>query len=134
MIIDCLATFSVLYFIGMKTAIIKNIPEGTVTSASGFSAGATFAGINKRAKHKLDFGILFSEVPCVTAGLFTTNKIKSAPVLLNQERLNTGRASAVVANSGCANAFTGQRGLADAAETAVLVAESLGIAPEEVLV
>lgn len=118
----------------MKTAKVDAIPGGTVTSASGFSAGATFAGINKRAKHKLDLGILFSEAPCVTAGIFTTNRIKSAPVLLSQERANKGRASAIVANSGCANAFTGERGLSDAAETASLVAESLGTAPEEVLV
>lgn len=115
-------------------ARIDSIPEGTVTSPEGFFAGATGAGINKKAKNKPDLGILFSDSVCVVAGVFTTNRIKAAPVLLSQERLKRGRARAVVVNSGCANACTGGRGLEDAARMAELAAKGVGIAPEEVLV
>jgi len=113
-------------------AKIEFIPEGTVTSPEGFQAGATCAGIKK--EDKLDLGILFSEAPCVATALFTTNKVKAAPIVLCQERLQGGRAVAVVVNSGCANAFTGEQGLRDAAEMAGLAAERLGVSPEDVLV
>jgi len=115
-------------------AEIETIPEGTVTSPEGFFAGATSAGINKKAGDKLDLGILFSETPCVAAALFTTSRLKAAPVVLSQQRLKQGKAGAVVANSGCANAFTGEGGLAHAAEMAKLTAEGIGILPEDVLV
>ena len=112
---------------------IEFIPGGTITSPEGFYAGAAYAGI-KKAKDSLDLGILFSEAPCVTAGLFTSSKIKSAPVTLCKERLKKGRALAVVANSGCANAYTGQQGIADAAEMAALAAEGIGVASEDILI
>ncbi len=115
-------------------AKIEFINGGTVTSPRGFCAGATCAGIKKPAGDVLDLGILFSEAPCTTAGLFTTNRIKSAPVVLCQERLKTGRALAVAANSGCANASTGKQGLGDAARMAALAASAIGAAPEDVLV
>jgi len=113
---------------------IETIPEGTVTSPEGFFAGATSAGISKKARDKRDLGILFSEAPCVATALFTTNRLKAAPVVLSQQRLKQGRALAVVVNSGCANAFTGDRGIRNAAEMAKLTAEGIGILPEDVLV
>lgn len=115
-------------------AKIELIPGGTVTSPNGFHAGATYAGIKKKDKDSLDLGILFSEAPCLATALFTTNRIKAAPVVLCQQRLAEGRATAVVVNSGCANAFTGEQGLADAAETAELAAKGMGLSPKEVLV
>ena len=115
-------------------AEIEFIPEGTVTSTEGFQAGATYAGIKKEVKHGLDLGILFSEAPCVATALFTTNKVKAAPVVLCQERLQDGSAVAVVVNSGCANACTGEQGLRDAVEMASLTAERMGVSPEDVLV
>ena len=115
-------------------AEIETIPEGTVTSPEGFFAGATSAGISKKAGDKLDLGVLFSEAPCVAAGVFTTNQIKAAPVVLSQKRLKQGRVEAVVMNSGCANAFTGKQGLKNATEMAKLTADGLGISPEDVLV
>jgi len=108
------------------------IPSGSVTSPEGFQAGATYAGIKK--EKGLDLGILASEVSCVAAGLFTTNRIKAAPVVLCQQRLRGGKATAVVVNSSCANACTGERGLADAVEMARLAAEVIGVSPENVLV
>ncbi len=115
-------------------AQFKAVPGGTVTSPEGFFAGAVSAGINKQAAGKLDLAVLFSETPCAAAGMFTTSKLKSAPVQLTRQRLERGEAGAVVVNSGCANAFTGGHGLADAAEVASLVAEGIGIDPEGVLV
>jgi len=112
----------------------KPIPYGTITSAQGFFAGATYAGIKTKGDGLLDLGILCSEVPCVAAGVFTTNKIKAAPVVLCQEKLAEGRAQAIVANSGCANACTGERGMADSVEMADLTAKKLGISPQQVLV
>ncbi len=118
----------------MKVTKIEFIPGGTVTSPEGFRAGATYAGIKKKSENSLDLSLLASEAPCVTAALFTTNKIKSAPVLVNQEKIKKGKAVAVIANSGCANASTGEQGLADAREMATLAANSIGAIPEDVLV
>ncbi|MCK5653877.1 MAG: bifunctional glutamate N-acetyltransferase/amino-acid acetyltransferase ArgJ [Dehalococcoidia bacterium] len=111
---------------------MKSIPGGTITTPKGFLAGATSAGL--KTKGGLDLGILYSEVSCVAAGLFTTNRIKAAPVLWCQQHVAAGRAQAIVANAGCANACTGERGFEDAAAMASLAAERLGIAPQEVLV
>jgi len=108
------------------------IPSGSITSASGFLAGAVYAGI--KSKDELDLAILGSEVDCKAAGVFTTNQIRSAPVVLSLRHIAKGWAQAVVANAGCANACTGQQGLADAAEMAKLTAAKLDMPPQEVLV
>jgi len=116
-------------------ARIEFIPSGTVTSPQGFYAGATYAGIKKKAGNGiLDLGILFSEVPCLAAAVFTRNRIKAAPVVLSRRRLGEGKALALVVNSGCANACTGDRGLRDAARMAELAAEGIGILPADVVV
>jgi len=108
------------------------IPSGNVTSPQGFSAGAVCAGIKE--KDSLDIAILSSKVPCVAAAVFTTNRIKAAPVVLCQQRLKSGKATAVVVNSDCANACTGEQGMKDAVEMAELAAGVIGVPPEEVLV
>jgi glutamate N-acetyltransferase / amino-acid N-acetyltransferase len=108
------------------------IASGSVTSVSGFSAGAVHAGI--KSTDDLDLAILCSRVTCKAAGVFTTNQIKSAPVVLSQRHVSKGRAQALVANSGCANACTGRQGLTDATGMANLAAAKLGIPPEQVLV
>jgi glutamate N-acetyltransferase/amino-acid N-acetyltransferase len=114
------------------TAGLRSVPSGSIISASGFLAGAVRAGI--KSKDEFDLAILCSEVPCTAAGIFTTNQIKSAPVILSQRHITKGRAQAILANSGCANACTGEPGLADALEMAKLTAAQLGIASEAVLV
>ena len=108
------------------------IPEGTVTSVPGFLAGAVRAGIT--GKDKPDLAILYSRMPCVAAGVFTTNLIKSAPVTLSQRHLTQRTARAIVVNSGCANACLGEQGAKDAAEMASLTATKLGIPSGEILV
>jgi len=112
--------------------LISVVKNGTVTSPQGFRAGATSAGI--KYEGRLDLGILCSERPATVAGVFTRNAVKSAPVQLSALRVSRGIARAVVANSGCANACTGDRGLNDAASMASIVATSFGFAPEDVLV
>jgi len=109
------------------------IPSGGVTSPGGFLAGAVHAGIKYQDQNRLDLGILFSRVPCVAAAVFTTNKVKAAPVLLDIERLQKGKVATVVMNSGCANACTGQQGMADAIEMTELAARHTGVKPENVL-
>jgi len=112
---------------------IDLIPGGGVTSPRGFLAGATSAGI-KTDSGRLDLGILCSEVPCTAAAVFSTNKVKAAPVILSQEKLQRNRATAVVINSGCANSNTGKQGLADAQEMAELAARHMDVIPDEVQV
>jgi glutamate N-acetyltransferase/amino-acid N-acetyltransferase len=107
------------------------IPSGTVTSPQGFTAGATCAGIKK--ENKPDLAILASRVPGIAAGVFTRNRIKAAPVVLCQQRLAGGKAAGVVVNSGCANACTGEQGLADAGEMTELAAAAIGASPGQVL-
>ena len=91
----------------------------------GFSAAAVPANI--RYSNRLDLGLIFSKVPAVTAGVFTTSKVKAAPVLLDIERLQQGRAQAILVNSGNANACTGNHGMKTAIETAALAAREMGL-------
>jgi len=109
------------------------VPSGGITSPGGFLAGAVSAGI-KYAPPRLDLGILLAEEDCRAAAVFTTNRIKAAPVLLNQRRLQGGRARAVVMNSGYANSCTGEPGMADAVAMAEIAAKHLKLVPEAVLV
>ncbi len=105
----------------------KAISSGTATSPQGFVAGAVLSGISRQKE--LDLAILYSEKPCLAAGVFTTNAIQAAPVVLSQKHLQDRSAQAVVVNSGCANACTGDAGMA-----AALVADKLSISPADVLV
>jgi glutamate N-acetyltransferase/amino-acid N-acetyltransferase len=98
---------------------------------AGFSAAGIIAGIKKTQER--DFALIYSEVPAAAAGVFTTNRVKAAPVLLSQERIKSGSARAVLINSGCANACTGRRGLLDARRLSRLVASSLKVNPKSVL-
>ncbi|HHB76412.1 MAG TPA: bifunctional glutamate N-acetyltransferase/amino-acid acetyltransferase ArgJ [Desulfobulbus sp.] len=91
----------------------------------GFSASAVQAGI--RYSNRLDLGMIYSDVPAVTAGMFTTNQVKAAPVLLDMDRLQQGKAQAVLVNSGNANACTGEEGMKTALATGAMAAEALGI-------
>ncbi len=91
----------------------------------GFSYSAVAASI--KYQDKLDLGLIYSREPSVTAGVFTTNQVKAAPVLIDIERLKEGRAQAILVNSGCANACTGNEGLKNGLITSGLVSQSLGI-------
>lgn len=91
----------------------------------GFQYSAVAAELRK--KDRLDVGLIFSEKPAVAAGVFTTNKVKAAPVLLDMERIGQGKAQAVLVNSGVANACTGKIGLQVAQTCSGLTAVALNI-------
>jgi glutamate N-acetyltransferase/amino-acid N-acetyltransferase len=96
----------------------------------GFSFSAVAAGI--KYADRLDLGLIYSENPAVTAGVFTTNQVKAAPVLLDIERLKEDRCQAVLVNSGCANACTGKQGMKAAVATSKAAAQALNISEEMV--
>jgi glutamate N-acetyltransferase/amino-acid N-acetyltransferase len=98
----------------------------------GFKASAVAAGLKK--DNALDLALIFSDKEATAAGVFTTNKVKAAPVLVSREHVGTGKARAIIANAGCANACSGKAGLENARMTAGLLAEELGIGDDEVLV
>lgn len=91
----------------------------------GFTYSAVAAGIRK--KDRLDLGLIFCEKPASAAGVFTTNRVKAAPVLLDMERIGQGRAQAILVNSGVANACTGKIGMQVAQTCSGLVATALNI-------
>ena len=113
---------------------ITFIPQGTVTTPKGFAAGAAYAGINKHARFNLDVAILRSDTPANAAGVFTTNKIRSASVLLCQKILPSSTARGIVVNSGCANASTGEYGQADAQTMSAAAAANAGVEMSDMLV
>ena len=109
------------------------IITGGVTAAKGFEAASTAAGI--KYKDRTDMALVYSQVPCVAAGTFTTNVVKAAPVKWDQQVVKSGaKAQAVVVNSGIANACTGAEGYGYCKETADAAAEILGVAADSVLV
>jgi len=98
----------------------------------GFLANGVHAGI--KADGRPDLAMIFSTSPATAAGVFTTNCFKAAPVLLDLERIRSGEAQAVIANSGIANAATGAEGFADALAVSRTASGELGIPDEMVLV
>lgn len=109
------------------------IIDGGVTAAKGFQAASTAAQI--KYKGRTDMAMVFSEVPCVAAGTFTTNVVKAAPVRWDQDIVyNHQGARAVICNSGIANACTGEEGFSYCRATAEAAAKALGIPEDSVLV
>src|SRR5579859_760617 len=106
--------------------------EQCVTAPQGFRAGVTASGIKSDATIK-DLAILASDVPCVAAGTFTTSSTRAAPVLVCQERLRSGKAQAIIVNSGNANCATGDLGLLNAYRMTEFVAKRLDLENEMVL-
>ena len=102
--------------------------------APGFRTAATACGLKKDGG--LDLTVIVSDAPCTAAGVFTTNRVKAAPVLYDQAVLarSAGQMRAVVANSGCANACTGVEGAQNAQRMAELAAGLVGCSADAVLV
>ncbi len=109
--------------------------KGGVTAPLGFTSAAVHCGIKPKAG-ALDLAVIATDRPASAAGLFTTNLAKAAPVLVSREHLarSGGTARAIVVNSGCANACTGEKGLNDARRMARIAAEALGCDDAQVLV
>src|SRR5262245_43319503 len=106
----------------------------TFALAGGFRSAATACGL--KPSGKLDLGLVWSDAPCSAAGVFTTNRVQAAPVLACRETLAVAaaRVRGVLYNSGCANAVTGERGLADAHRMRELGAAAIGARADELLV
>ena len=112
--------------------MISKIPGGA-TAAKGFSAACCAAGI--KYQDRMDMAMLFSNVPCTVAGVFTSNKVKAAPVLWDREIVASGGpAQAVVVNAGIANAATGKTGLDLCKGTAEAAGKILNIPASSVLI
>lgn len=109
------------------------IIEGGVTAAKGFEAAAAAAEI--KYKGRTDMALIYSEKPCKTAGTFTTNVVKAAPVKWDRAVVESKvKSQAVIVNSGIANACTGEEGMEYCRETAREAAKILGVDAEGVLV
>ena len=110
------------------------VPDGSVTTPLGFTAGATYAGIRTYAPGKVDLGMLFSETSAAAAGTYTKNKVVSPSVTVSKKNVARGVSRGVVVNSGCANCSVGDQGLTDAEEMAALAAGVVGVAAEDMAV
>src|SRR5947199_6441007 len=115
--------------------------SGSILAARGFRAAGVFCDIKRLGTGKgsekgmkRDLALIVSDVPATVAGMFTTNQVCAAPVKVCLERVKTGRAQAIVVNSGNANACTGKQGFKDALRMSKLVAEHLHVPAEHVLV
>lgn len=105
-----------------------------VTAAESFKATGVACGLKKTGA--LDLALVVSDSDCACAGMFTTNRVQAAPVVYDRETLtqNNRAIRAVIINSGCANACTGDAGLADTRVTAGETARALGVRADQVLV
>ena len=107
--------------------------SGGVTAAKGFSATGGAAGIKKNGS--ADMALIYSDTPCITAGTFTTNRVKAAPVIWDRDQVRSGnKAQVIVVNSGVANACTGEEGLRYCRETAEAAAREFDVEANAVLV
>jgi glutamate N-acetyltransferase/amino-acid N-acetyltransferase len=107
------------------------VTAGAVTLPKGFLASGVRAGIKTEGE---DMALVYSEVPAASAGVFTTNLVKAACVLLDRERVPNSSTRAIIVNSGNANACTGEQGMRDARTMASETARLLNIREGDVLV
>ena len=109
---------------------MKEIPGG-ITAPKGFKAAGVHCGIKK---NKPDLALIYSDIPAVAWAMFTSNKVKAAPVQISIKKIRNRRAQAIIVNSGIANTCTGKRGIRDAQNMSKLAAQELGIGEEDVLI
>ena len=109
-----------------KMQIIKN----NVTAVDGFTALGKCIGIKKGKK---DFAVIYSNKICNAAAVYTKNKVKGAPLIVNMDHLKDGKAQVIIINSGIANVATGKKGVENAIMTCKLAAQELNVKSENVL-
>lgn len=110
-----------------------NIIDGGVCAAEGFKAGGVIAGIKAGNTTKRDLAMIVCEKRCKAAALFTTNKVKGAPIIVSKEHLKDGYAQAVIVNSGNANTCNPD-GVEIAEEMCRLTSEALNIDINDILI
>lgn len=114
-----------------EMSVIRTI-KGGIVSAKGFRAAGVPAGIKYEGRP--DVALIVADEPCASAAVFTTNSVAAAPVIYDRKIAEGGKLQAILANSGCANACTGEQGLKDAELSALVTAGELGIDPKHVMV
>ena len=107
------------------------LPDGLVTSPMRFVAGGSYVGLKTYAPDKRDVGLLLSELPCRTAGVYTTNRFVSPSVTLTRQNVDAGKVRGVFVTSGIANAGVGEQGMTDISECLQLAADHLGVGADE---
>lgn len=112
---------------------MKIIEQGNITSPKGFKAAGIHVGVKPGSAEK-DLALVYSEEPASAAAVYTTNRVQAAPIQVDREHLQDGRARAVVLNSGNANACTGAQGLENARRMCHQTAQALKLQTDEVLV
>ncbi|WP_027626085.1 bifunctional glutamate N-acetyltransferase/amino-acid acetyltransferase ArgJ [Clostridium lundense] len=110
---------------------MKILNNSFISDVKGFKTAGIAAGLKKSSKK--DLAIIYSEKNAVSAGTFTTNKVKAACIVLNMENIKNHNTQAIIINSGHANACTGDNGFKDAKIINDITAKELGLKPEEVL-
>lgn len=106
--------------------VVKQVKEGNVLTPQGFKADGIKAGLRY---DKNDIGVIFTEKPAASAAVYTKNIVQAAPIAVTKDSISKeGKLHGIVANSGCANAVTGEQGLKDAYEMRKLAAEKFGVA------
>lgn len=108
------------------------IIKGGITQPIGFKANGIACGIKRSGRE--DLSLIASDAPCVAAGVYTTNSVIAAPLVVSKKHLANGRAQAIITNSGNANCFTKLAGLAHAKTTALITGKHLKIKPTDVIV
>lgn len=112
--------------------MIQFIPDGNITSVQGFKAAGIHCGIKKQKK---DLALIYSDVPCASAGTFTLNKVVAAPNVISKNIVKQkNKVKAILVNSGNANACTGTKGFENSLEYQFYLAKKLGVNPSEVLI
>ena len=106
--------------------------KNNVCAPKGFTAVGKPIGIKKSGKP--DFAVIYSEVLADAAAVYTSNKVKGAPLIVTKKHLSNGKAQAIVVNSGVSNVCTGKKGIKDAEDMAKFVGNELGINPKDVVV
>lgn len=110
---------------------MKIIENGSITTPKGFKASGVHCGLKKSKK---DLALIYSEVKCNAAGVYTNNVVKGAPIYVTKEHLKDGTAQAIIINSGNANTCNGERGIQDAKAMAYFASFDLHLKPEDILV
>ncbi len=109
----------------------ETIPGGGVTIPSGFLASGMHAGIKKNA-NKFDTSLIYSEAPCVSAGMFTSNQVKAWPLLHNLRVIGHKSHRVIFANSGNANCFNGKTGQQAVSKSLTLLSKLLKVSSKEI--
>jgi glutamate N-acetyltransferase/amino-acid N-acetyltransferase len=113
-----------------RRTLLRDV-SGGITAPCGYEAAGVRCGLKRRGR---DLALIYTVAPAVAAGLFTTNRVQAAPVLVTKDRIGGERIHGIIVNSGNANACTGRQGYEDAVQMGELTEQALNAPPRSVLV